>query len=125
MVYFHVTQEHKLDNKTVSQTLFALSNRTEDFFMQISRADDRINKVVQQFEITDVRHMRVLQLLLNGNYYLIISCRLPNIIYERNYSISKIDWLPLKKIILVCGRASKRLKMSWMKLQTMWRILYW
>jgi hypothetical protein len=47
-------QEHKLDNKTVSQTLMTLSNRTEDYFMQVSRADDRLNKVVQQFEITDV-----------------------------------------------------------------------
>lgn len=47
-------KEHERDNKTVRKMLMFVMNRTEDFSMQFLTADERINKILQQFEFTDV-----------------------------------------------------------------------
>lgn len=54
MILVACVKEHEKDNRTVRQMLMFVMNRTEDFNLQFLTADERINKILQQFEFTDV-----------------------------------------------------------------------
>ncbi|OXA51105.1 hypothetical protein Fcan01_14353 [Folsomia candida] len=58
-------QEHKKDNETLAEGLFSLRNETEDTFLEVARSEERLNKVVQQFEITDAEQVKIREELWN------------------------------------------------------------